>query len=158
MVSQVTITDPTHPLSGRTFPLLQTGGSISGAFVLIGLPGGEHRRVPRNATDLAERVDPSCAPHVPLNPVSVRTLLPLLPVVRRLLGATEESLNENDLPTRTARVGLDPDTARAGADATNTGTVVGARSTAATPIGPVSGRAAASHPSARPTYVKRGPR
>jgi len=155
VVSQVTITDPTHPLSGRTFPLLQTDDSVTRTFVFIKLPSGEHRRVSRKATSLAESKNASSEPKVPPSPVSVRTLLPLLPVVGRLLGATEESVNENELPTRTARSGLDSETASTALDTTAANPVAGTRSAPTTPIGPVSSHVAAAPQTARRVYAKK---
>ena len=137
VVSQVTITDPTHPLAGRTFPLCQTDDPVTRTCVVIELPSGEHRQIPRKATSLAELKDAASEPQVPLNPVSVRTLLPLLPVVHRLLGVTEESVNDNNLLTRTLRVGLAP----TAPDITPSDPVVDARSASATSTGPVSGGA-----------------
>ncbi len=50
----VTITDPTHRLFGLTVPLVQKHPLASTSVVVIRLPTGEYRRVPRAATNLTE--------------------------------------------------------------------------------------------------------
>jgi hypothetical protein len=105
VVSHVTITEPTHPLSGRTLPIVRR--SVSPQItpsVIVELPNGEHRCVAYTATDLVTRgVDGTTATRS-LLPISARTLLPLAQAVRRLLGATEESPDEFQSPITSASV------------------------------------------------------
>jgi hypothetical protein len=99
VVSQVTITDPTHALFGQTLPVVPQPSFKGSAVLLVRLPGGVQRAIPRYATALHRQ--PSADP-VPttLLPVSVRTLLPLAHHVGRLRQATEERSDEmrSDVP------------------------------------------------------------
>ena len=91
VVHQVTITDPTHPLSGRTLALVEPTPSCSIPNKLtLQLPSGEHRVVDCGATDMAPQVSPLPTSGVSPLPVSVHTLLPLAHHVRRLLNVIEE--------------------------------------------------------------------
>ena len=92
LVSRVTITDPSHPLFKRTFPVIRIPRHCCATpVVIVELPNGEHRRIPCSATDLQGPI----SSQVPLAPISVRTLLPLANRVRRLLGVAEERPDEN---------------------------------------------------------------
>ncbi len=96
LVSHVTITDPTHALFGRTLPVIRTPAPAHWKrFVLVELPTGEPRRVPCSATDLAQNLSSQSSSEASLLAISARTLVPLAHAVRRLLGATEESADEN---------------------------------------------------------------
>jgi hypothetical protein len=101
VMSQVTIIDPSHPLYGHTFPLVpSTMPRRNRQTLVITLPTGQQRSVPRAVTDLAspevsvEAVLPSLAP------LSGSILLSLAQQVRRL-QAQEERMHEacTDLPS-----------------------------------------------------------
>ncbi|MDF1513771.1 MAG: hypothetical protein P1S60_08180, partial [Anaerolineae bacterium] len=87
-VTQVTITDPQHPLFGRSFELLRDSSSRGHTFITIQLPNGQRRIVPRSATDLSEMS--ANAPTITLRPVSVRTLLPVVRFVKAKVATREE--------------------------------------------------------------------
>jgi hypothetical protein len=156
VASHVTITDPTHPLFGLTVPLVQTHPLATTSVVTIRLPTGKHRRVPRAATDLTEPPAGVTVAPVPLRPVSARTLLPLVPIVCRLLSATEESPDEKSLPAKPHPGGRDADNARSGADAASPQPVAGPRSRPTTPIGAVSGGTAPPSEPVGPVGRRRG--
>jgi hypothetical protein len=95
IMSQVTIIDPSHPLYGHTFPLVSSAlPQRHSQTLVIALPTGQQRSVPRAVTDLAcleasvEAVLPSLAP------LSGRILLSLAHQVRRLRQAQEECMHE----------------------------------------------------------------
>lgn len=111
VVSYLTITDPAHPLFNQTLPVVWLpASSMHEPFIVVELPTGEHRRVPRAATDLAATRDDSATVSSPL-PISVRTLLPLAHAVRRLLVAREDHPDENPVAPAGAasRPSPDPD-------------------------------------------------
>jgi hypothetical protein len=80
---EVTITDPAHPLSGQTLPLLPVRINRSTPQVMVLLPSGRRHRVPRAATNL-ERPEGAVSPAAPLPVISVRTILPLARLVQQL--------------------------------------------------------------------------
>src|SRR5260221_9908439 len=80
---EVTITDPTHPLYGHTFPRLTVRVNRSKTHVTVLLPTGRRRSIPRSATDLERPVE-EVSPDLPLPAVSVRTILPLARLVHQL--------------------------------------------------------------------------
>jgi hypothetical protein len=97
---QITITDPTHPLFGQIFPLVQPISPQGPASILIQLPNGRHRAVPRAATDLDAPPQPRPTPtDLPL--ISVRTILPLAHRVRAMVLAMEDSHAAALTPTDT---------------------------------------------------------
>ena len=70
----VWIIDPAHPLYGRSFPLIRIDSPRGKNNVVILLPTGRRRSVPRAATDLDASASPSSST---LPRISVRTILPL---------------------------------------------------------------------------------
>ena len=86
----VTITDPTHPLYGQTFPLLTVRVNRSKTHVTVLLPTGRRRSVPRSTTNLECPAEESSS-DPPLPVISVRTILPLAHLVQGLKQAKEES-------------------------------------------------------------------
>jgi hypothetical protein len=80
---EVTITDPTHPLYGHTFPLLTVRVNRSKTHVTVLLPTGRRRSVPKASTDLERSVEQASL-HPPLPVISVRTILPLARLVQGL--------------------------------------------------------------------------
>jgi hypothetical protein len=123
IVSQVTIIDPAHPLYGHTFSLASSSTTRGNTpTLMIPLPNGQQRSVPRAVTDLAPPLSPAedVAPALPR--ISVRILLPLAQQVRRLRQATEERLHATctPLPSPQGTLALirhDPAAAVAPADA-----------------------------------------
>jgi hypothetical protein len=87
---EVTITDPTHPLYGQTFPLLPVRINRKPRHVMVLLPSGRRHMVPQAATNL-ERENMTVSPAAPLPSISVRTILPLARLVQRLKQVKEES-------------------------------------------------------------------
>ena len=85
----VTIIDPTHPLFERTLRLVQCSFPRRKSDLVVSLPNGEHRSVPRSATDFggppSDQIDRR---NLPL--ISVRTILPVAQFVRSRLHTTEE--------------------------------------------------------------------
>ncbi len=142
LVSHVTITDPTHALFGRTLPVIRTPAPAHWKrFVLVELPTGEPRRVPCSATDLAQSTSSQSALEACSLPISARTLVPLAHAVRRLLGATEESPDENrpELTIEEPRNPTGPEQSRAAQP------LAGAGGSSPTATGAVSGHPAVAH-------------
>ena len=83
---QVTIVDPTHPLYGRTLPLLRVHSARSKARLVVRLPDGRVQWLPRAVTDLA----PSAAAVPPPALIAVPTLLPLAQLVCAMLTGKED--------------------------------------------------------------------
>jgi hypothetical protein len=95
---EVTITDPTHPLYGQTFPLLTIRVNRNKTHVTVLLPTGRRRSVPRLVTNLEHPAEESShAPPLPV--ISVRTILPLAHLVQGLKQAKEESHAEQAAST-----------------------------------------------------------
>ena len=95
---EVTITDPTHPLYGQTFPCLSIRVNRSKTHVTVLLPTGRRRSVPRLATNL-ERPAEESSSDPPLPVISVRTILPLAHLVQGLKQAKEEGHAEQAAST-----------------------------------------------------------
>lgn len=89
MAFEVTITDPAHPLFGRTFPLIHNHSPRGKSELIIQLPNGLLRSVPRLATDLS-LASSQPASEVELPFISVWTILPLARFVQTLPQASEE--------------------------------------------------------------------
>lgn len=91
----MTITDRTHPLYGRTFATVGdvSPESSSGSVTII-LPDGQHRLVPREATDIA-RTTTQDGPVYDLPLVSVRTILPIVRFVRNTRVLRGEGNNDS---------------------------------------------------------------
>jgi IS66 Orf2 like protein len=87
---QVTITDPTHPLYGRTLPLLRVHSTGSKARLVVQLPDGRVQWIPRAVTDLAA----SAAVTLPHALIAVPTLLPLAQLVCAMLTGKEDIHHE----------------------------------------------------------------
>ena len=68
----MTIIDPTHPLYGRTLPLLRMHSARSKARLVVRLPDGRVQWIPRAVTDL----DASAVAVPPPARIAVPTLLP----------------------------------------------------------------------------------
>ncbi len=82
----MTIIDPTHPLYGRTFPLLRMPSPRSKARLLVELPDGRVQRLPREVTDL----DAAVLATRPQALISVPTLLPLAHLICAMLVGKED--------------------------------------------------------------------
>ena len=85
---QVTITDPQHPLYGRTYPLIRIR-SRAGSQIAIIRQNGHRRSIPKSATDLDR--PPSANSQIVLT--SAQTLLPLARYVHYKLLPTEDHIH-----------------------------------------------------------------
>ena len=92
----VTILDPAHPFYGRSFPLVRGTTSRGRSDLVLRLPDGSTRSVPRAATNWATTPTPSAAA-AGLLPVSVRTLLSVARRLRSMALAQEESSHVSPL-------------------------------------------------------------
>ena len=86
----MTIIDPTHPLYGRTLPLLRVHSTRSKARLVVQRPDGRVQWIPRAVTDLA--ASPAVAPPHAL--IAVPTLLPLAQLVCAMLTGKEDMHHE----------------------------------------------------------------
>jgi hypothetical protein len=93
---EVTVTDPAHPLSGQTLPLLPVRINRTPLHVMVLLPSGRRHMVPRAATNL-EGPEEAVSPASPLPSISVRPILPLARLVQQLKQAKEESHAEQTI-------------------------------------------------------------
>jgi hypothetical protein len=86
---QVTVTDPAHPLFGCTFPLVSEWSPRGKSSLIVQLPNGQHRSLPRKATDI-DPPDSQSTDRPSLPWISVRTILPVAQFVKYKLAATAE--------------------------------------------------------------------
>jgi len=101
VVRSITITDPRHPLYGRSFPMVHPISPRGKAQLVIRLPDGQPRSVPRAATDIDGPLQPALpAREVPW--ISVRTLHPVAQCVRSIIRAAEE-VARDDIARRSGR-------------------------------------------------------
>jgi len=85
-VSQVRVLDPLHPLYGQQLAVGDRQAAKS-ALIVVRLPDGRERSIPRAATDLAYSHDPPPPRASRDAHISVRTLLPLANHVRIVLAS-----------------------------------------------------------------------
>jgi len=85
---EVTVTDPSHPFFGRKFPLAHPNAPGRKGNLILRLPNGQHRSIPRAATDYDGPVGRPSSLMLPL--ISVRTILPVARLVRLMLSAIGE--------------------------------------------------------------------
>ena len=78
--------DPHHPLHGKCFPVCDRRSGRGSGLIVIRLPDGRERAVPRSATAVASASDDRAAPASREAHISVRTLLPLANHVRAVLA------------------------------------------------------------------------
>ena len=77
-LSQITITDPSHALFGRSFPLVSVRAERGQGYLVFGLPDGRRRTVRKSSTNFdVPAGDDGPAADFCLPRVSVRTLVPL---------------------------------------------------------------------------------
>ena len=95
----MTVVDPTHPLYGRTLPLLRVHSARSKARLVVRLPDGRVRWIPRAITDL----DASAVAAPPQALIAVPTLLPLAQLVCAMLMGKED-MHHDTAPALTLRV------------------------------------------------------
>lgn len=88
LVDEVTITDPAHPLFGKTLAVVSDVSPRGRSHLIVSLPNGDHRSVPRSVTDWRE---PFAMPPVrrDLPFISVRTIFPLARFIRDRSRAME---------------------------------------------------------------------
>jgi hypothetical protein len=105
-VAHVWVTDPYHPLYGKRFPVSPRRSGRGSREIVIQLPDGRERGIPRSATATtatSDDVAPSAASRQPH--ISVRTLLPLANHVRAVLASRNADLErggERDLDRSSA--------------------------------------------------------
>ncbi len=118
--------DPHHALRGGCFPVVDRPSSRGPGLIVVRLPDGRERAIPRTATDLASPAEAlpalaSAQPHV-----SVRTLLPLANHVRAVLAS--RNAGPETEPTRDCAAG------------THSGGVARSNRRATPVVGPAPGR------------------
>jgi hypothetical protein len=94
MISEVTITDPHHPLHGKRLELVSLACARGPEFVVVVLADGRRRLVRRSVTDLDR--PGTTGPAGPR--ISVRTLLPLARHLRCMVAASEEAPHARPSP------------------------------------------------------------
>src|SRR3954453_9107142 len=90
VVSEVSVTDPRHPLFGQSLHLLSLTCSRGPAFIAVALPDGRRRLVRRAATNL----DHPPPANMTLPRISVRALLPLARHIRSMVAASLEEASD----------------------------------------------------------------
>lgn len=120
-VAQVRVTDPHHPLYGKCFPVSHRRSGRGPRMIVIRLPDGRERGIPRSATAPTTASDdlvPAPASRQPH--ISVRTLLPLANHVGAVLASRHADLKgggERDLDQSSAnQAGCSAATVAAGAN------------------------------------------
>ena len=147
--TEVTITDPAHPFFGQWLPTLFQARPGRRDHVRVKLPGGGRRSIPIAATSLAahsstlgDRTEPS--PSL----VSVRTLLPLVHLVRAL------ERRRTEVPDAAGHYSMSTDAPQTCDDGTSAAAVAG--SPRRRPTAPGSPRGQARRPHA--PQPRQGPR
>ncbi len=108
-VTHALIVDPHHPLFGARLQIAGRNSYRGSAMVVLILPDGRERSVPRAATDLTE-----VSSHLSITEarISVRSLLPLANRLRIMLRCQDEDCGGEALPGRwpapSACSGTDP--------------------------------------------------
>lgn len=148
-VGQVRIVDPHHPLHGKCFPVCDRRSGRGSGLIVIRLPDGRERAVPRSATAVASASDDRAAPASREAHISVRTLLALANHVRAVLAfrnADLEASSARDLdqlpvePDGVAEAAATPVVAASGRDAAPTCPAGGtARAASANSVRPIRG-------------------
>jgi hypothetical protein len=149
-VSRVRVMDPRHPLYGECYPVSERRSGRGPGLIVVLLPDGRERSIPRAATAPASVSNGELATASRHAHISVRTLLPLANHVRAVLASRDADLEGGggrDL--KQPAVGRDED----GGDADKP--VVAASGRDAAPIG-AAGRAARATPSTAVRPVRGG--
>ncbi len=110
-VTHVSVVDPHHPLFGARLQVAERQSCRGSAVVVLILPDGRERSVPRAATGLADA--PILHPRIcPQALISMRSLLPLANRIRIMLRCQDEDCGGEALPGRwpapSACSGTDP--------------------------------------------------
>jgi hypothetical protein len=129
-VAQVRVVDPRHPLYDHCYPVSDRRSGRGPALIVIQLPDGRERAIPRSATAVASASDDPAMTAGRLAHISVRTLLPLANHVRAVLASRHADLEagERHLEQATAAHGgvagsaATPVAAAADRDTTSPGT------------------------------------
>ena len=100
-VAQVRVVDPHHPLFGKHFPVSDRRSGRGPNLIVVRLPDGRERSIPRAATDLAFSAEGSAPSAPPPKHISVRTLLPLANHVRTVLASRDEDVSSGSQLDRT---------------------------------------------------------
>ena len=88
-VAQVRVVDPHHPLYGGCYLVSERHSGRGPALIVIRLPDGRERSLPRSATARILEADDSTAASSRQMHISVRTLLPLANHVRTVLASRD---------------------------------------------------------------------
>jgi hypothetical protein len=87
---EATIVDPTHPLFGQTLPILRASRHHLKNLIVLALPDGRERRIPVSITNLVE-LPPANTKSAGL--ISVRTLMPLVELIRAMVAPQEDNIH-----------------------------------------------------------------
>jgi hypothetical protein len=90
LISQVTVTDPRHALHGQTLAVLSLHSPHGSHQLVVALPDGRRRSIPRTATDLSTGTGLPSSVGSASTRISVRTLLPLARHLRAVLRWRQE--------------------------------------------------------------------
>ncbi len=88
----VTITDPSHPLYGQTFSVLRVYSPRAKNGLVVALPDGRARRIPRTITDLVEPPNH----HAITSVISAPALLPLARLICAMVATPEVATHDNE--------------------------------------------------------------
>ena len=147
-VAQVRVVDPHHPLYGKCYPVSERESGRGPSLIVIRLPDGRERSIPRSATVSASASDDQAAPVSRQAHISVRTLLPLANHVHAVLASRNADFESGGQTTEQPTAGRDGVAGRAptlvvtasGRDAASTGTAGGpTRATSAPAVRPIRG-------------------
>jgi hypothetical protein len=142
------VVDPHHPLYGKCYPVSERESGRGPSLIVIRLPDGRERSIPRSATVSAAASDAQAAPGSGQAQISVRTLLPLANHVRAVLASRDADFEGGGRTIKQPTAGRDGVAGRAAApvvtasrrDAASTGAAAGtARATSAPAVRPIRG-------------------
>lgn len=117
MISEVMVIDPHHPLHGERLRLLSLTCARGAGFIAVSLEDGRRRLLRRAATDL----DQLAAAEPEVARISVRKLLPLAQLVRRMLAVSQERTSRAEPPASCPPRPCDPEGAAPSPSATVAG-------------------------------------
>lgn len=104
---QITIIDPNHPLAGLTLTLVSETSPRGRDQLIVCLPNGHHRSLPRSLTNFTDLTQTLPQPTLlPLPPISAWTTLPLAHRVQSLVARMEDLNYEHLTDASQAKSGL----------------------------------------------------
>jgi hypothetical protein len=98
---QATIVDPTHPLFGQTLPILRASRHHLKERIVVALPDGRERRIPISITNLVERPPDGAKP---VGLISIRTMMPLVELIRAMVAPKEDNTHGATSPSTTTEL------------------------------------------------------